>query len=245
MPPLLRWLPLVAFIGLATGCNCGDDRLVHEVDGGDHDAGASDGEPADAGPLDAGTLDAGPLDAGTLDAGTLDAGTLDAGTLDAGTLDAGLPDAGPPDAGPPDAGPTPDPGAYTGCCEGGQVVVEYNAAQNKYLKVVLCSATRYDLFLGDTATGPFFKLGDRSGNGQDHCQLVSPTFTIVNDDDVASGNCPTCAVQYVGSAADDPDLLNHWVYVRSFFGEPFRLEQVTMQNRGIDFSCWYECGRSF
>ncbi|CAH1274043.1 CSMD3 [Branchiostoma lanceolatum] len=52
------------------------------------------------------------------------------------------------------------PSSYT---YGGQIL---------YVGVVLCSPTQYKILLSDNITGTFRNIGDRSGHGEDHCELV-------------------------------------------------------------------------
>ena len=135
--------------------------------------------------------------------------------------------------------------AYGTCgapCAGESKVI-YNEKYHKYVKVVLCSRERYDLFMGEAEAGPFYKIGDNSGHGQDHCELVNPTFTNPIDDDVASGTCPTCRVMSAGNQII-PALWGIKMYHRSRMNEGFQLAEDVTQ-RGILTSCWYECGASF
>lgn len=151
----------------------------------------------------------------------------------------------PPDQGPP---PVPDaapPKLYPTCqtsCTGATHVL-YSAKVNKWVQVVLCSPQRYDIFVGEQQGGPFYKVGDTAGHGQDHCELVNPSFTLTHEDNVDSGNCPTCAVQHAGSVQGIPWLWNTPMYWRANLGEP--LTFGTAQKSSIHTSCWYECGVTF
>lgn len=84
--------------------------------------------------------------------------------------------------------------AYGTCqqpCTGTSKVF-FNSEYSKWIKVVLCSPSRYDILIGENQQGPFYKVGDTGGHGQDHCELVNPNFAeLSSDDDVTSGNCPT------------------------------------------------------
>lgn len=150
---------------------------------------------------------------------------------------------------PEQADPKPETNlipAYGRCsspCNGKKVMLR-NEKFNKWIQVVLCSQQRYDILMGETQSGPFYKVGDIGGHGQDHCELVNPQFAdLRSDDDVTSGNCPTCVVQSAGSVTDLPDLFGKKIYKRSRWGEAFEFTDATTS--GIHTSCWYECGVSF
>lgn len=141
---------------------------------------------------------------------------------------------------------TPKVPAYGRCqqpCSGSEKVF-LNSRYNKWIKVVLCSSSRYDILMGESQSGPFYKVGDTGGHGQDHCELVNNNFSaLVSDDDVKSGNCPTCVVPSAGSVTDLPDLFGKKIYYRSKMGEPFVFDDAV--RAGIHTSCWYECGVTF
>lgn len=142
--------------------------------------------------------------------------------------------------------PTPKVQPYGQCqnpCSGVEKVF-LNSKFNKWVKVVLCSSARYDILMSEAETGPFYKIGDTSGHGQDHCELVNNSFsTLSSDDDVKSGNCPTCNVAGAGSVTNLPEIFGKNIYSRSRMGEQFALGAAT--NWGIHTSCWYECGVNF
>jgi hypothetical protein len=150
--------------------------------------------------------------------------------------------------------PTPDPVldtstdptlAYGSCaapCSGAKRVF-FNSRYGKWIQVVLCTPEVYDLFMGESQNGPFYKIGDTGGHGQDHCELVNNAFTMPNNDDINSGNCPTCQVTGAGSVQNIPELWGTNVYHRSDIGEPFEFEQALQW--GIHTSCTYSCGVSF
>jgi hypothetical protein len=109
----------------------------------------------------------------------------------------------------------------TSACAGGERFVRFDSKYQKWVGAELCSSTSYKLYLGESLVGEFAPIADSSGHGQDHCELVNPTFSLPNDDDATSGGCPTCQAQ-----AFEP-----WswpgakqVYVRSRTGEAFELE---------------------
>lgn len=143
----------------------------------------------------------------------------------------------------PDASPTPQPyGTCQSPCSGATHVL-YSPKVNKWVQVVLCSPQRYDIFVGEQQSGPFYKVGDTAGHGQDHCELVNPSFTLSHEDMVDSGNCPTCKVQGAGSVQNIPWLWNKQMYWRANMGQP--LTFGIAQKGSIHTSCWYECGVSF
>lgn len=141
---------------------------------------------------------------------------------------------------------TPKIPSYGQCqnpCSGDEKVF-LNSRYNKWVKVVLCSASRYDILLSDAQSGPFSKVGDTSGHGQDHCELVNNSFAALrSDDDVKSGNCPNCEVAGAGSVTNLPDIFGKNIFYRSRMGETFTFGAAT--SSGIHTSCWYECGVSF
>lgn len=128
-------------------------------------------------------------------------------------------------------------------CSGTEKVF-LNSKYNKWVKVVLCSPSRFDILMSEAETGPFYKVGDTGGHGQDHCELVNNSFsTLSSDDDVKSGNCPTCTVAGAGSVTNLPEIFGKNIYSRSRMGEQFALGAAT--SWGIHTSCWYECGVNF
>jgi hypothetical protein len=128
-------------------------------------------------------------------------------------------------------------------CAGAEHVL-FNSTYGLWVKVVLCSSQRYDLFLGASQTGPFYKIGDTAGHGQDHCELVNSGFTIAHEDDINSGSCSTCDVDGAGSVVNIPELFETPMYHRAYFGEAFELTP-SADKWGIHTSCWYQCGVSF
>ncbi|MBM3381593.1 MAG: hypothetical protein FJY29_04035 [Betaproteobacteria bacterium] len=142
--------------------------------------------------------------------------------------------------------PAPKVPAYGQCqnpCSGTEKIFRNNKF-NKWVKVVLCSPSRYDILMSESESGPFYKVGDTSGHGQDHCEIVNNSFAVLaSDDDVKSGNCPNCNVAGAGSVTNLPEIFGKNIYARSRMGEQFTLGTAT--NWGIHTSCWYECGVSF
>jgi hypothetical protein len=126
----------------------------------------------------------------------------------------------------------------------GESKIFLNSKYSKWIKVTLCSPKRYDIFMSENQNGPFLKVGDKGGHGQDHCELVNNNFaTLQSDDNVKSGNCPTCDVKSAGTVTELPDLFGKKVFQRSRMGEQFGIEDAV--SWGIHTSCWYECGVSF
>ena len=115
--------------------------------------------------------------------------------------------------------------------------IRYNSKYNLWIGAVLCnSATRYKLYLSDTSNGIFLEIADYAGHGQDHCELVNPSFSMPNEDDITSGGCTQCAV----GRLIDPQ--NVYVYARARFGQPFTRVLSTFW---ADLSTeWYQCGVS-
>jgi hypothetical protein len=152
------------------------------------------------------------------------------------------PDLSPPPPLKPDASPVQSYGACKTSCAGTSHLL-HNAKYNKWVKVVLCTPSRYDIFMGEQQSGPFYKVGDTAGHGQDHCELVNPSFTLTHEDNIDSGSCPTCKEKSAGSVAGIPWLWGTPMYWRSALGQPFNFGLANKQS--INTSCWYECGVSF
>lgn len=210
-----------------------------------------DASPQDSGVIvdggfgpDLGTPDSGaPRDVGPTDQGFEDRGVaFDAEPADAEPADAEPADVDPPDLGTPDTGTSSvswSPTTFTSttgesACSGSSFV-RWLPSYQKWVAVILCTPDRYKIFMGEDAAGPFHSIGDFAGNGQDHCELVNPAFTIPNEDDITSGGCTTCAlgpfINPVGSRG----------YSRARFGDPFTYEPVwPMFN--LYTPTWYQCG---
>ena len=126
--------------------------------------------------------------------------------------------------------------AFTDCA-GGARYVAYDVRYSKWVGVELCSPTKYKIYLGEAKDGVFHEIGDFAGDGQDHCEIVNPTFTIPNEDEITSGGCASCASQMTW---DNPGPVP--VYTREWFGEAFTLETWPQYN--LYTSRWYSCGVS-
>ena len=119
--------------------------------------------------------------------------------------------------------------------------IHFHSRYERYVGVISCDKPgRYKIFLGNSPSDPFFQIGDNSGHGQDHCELVNPNFRITADDDITSA-CPECDIKtiQVGSL----DLENIKGYYRQGFGDDF----LCYRNTGRiafwwDAVNWYECG---
>ncbi|XP_072033313.1 uncharacterized protein [Amphiura filiformis] len=116
-------------------------------------------------------------------------------------------------------------------CDGQQYVKSTGYDVGAYVGVVLCSSTRYKIFLNDDLHSNFRNIADSSGHGQDHCELVgtqdSTTVTIDNDFWLSPSS--------VG-------------YYRSTWGDEFQTGNIgggIGENwTGKYYVKWYECGVS-
>lgn len=129
---------------------------------------------------------------------------------------------------------TTDESVTTEC--DGERWVTYSQTYRKWVGAILCSPDRYKLVMNDAKDGPYLELTDFAGHGQDHCELVNPTFTISNEDDITSG-CPDCLI---GSnfVANGPQG-----YTRGYFGEAFQVVGG-MPQWAYQTSTFIECGVS-
>lgn len=115
----------------------------------------------------------------------------------------------------------------------------YVPAYDKWVGSIRCGSNpyRYKLYLSDKADGTYYELADYSYHGEDHCELVNPTFTLPVDGDIKSGGCSTCAL---GSLTDPVGVP---VYVRGYYGRPFEF-RASASDWGDLSTDWYECGVS-
>jgi hypothetical protein len=97
----------------------------------------------------------------------------------------------------------------------GPSYVRYDAEQGLWVGMVTCGDGFVRLYLAESSSGPFFPASDLAGQGQDHCELVAPGFTLGNEDDIASGNCSECSTGSPLSIALAP------TFARYLLGEPF------------------------
>ncbi|XP_066292098.1 MAM and LDL-receptor class A domain-containing protein 1-like isoform X1 [Branchiostoma lanceolatum] len=96
-----------------------------------------------------------------------------------------------------------------------------------YVGVVLCSPTQYKIFLSEDIAGMFRNIGDHSGHGQDHCELVG-----------TSSDPPSSSL--------DPDYqtcsgVGYWRYHR---GNNFTYGAIGdgSVNGNVWYGRWYRCG---
>lgn len=115
----------------------------------------------------------------------------------------------------------------------------YVPAYDKWVGAIRCGGNpyRYKLYMSDKADGTYYELADYSYHGEDHCELVNPTFTLPVDGDIRSGGCTTCAL---GSLTDPIGVP---VYVRGYFGNSFEF-RASAHDWGDLSTDWYECGVS-
>nr|XP_022294866.1 uncharacterized protein LOC111104981 [Crassostrea virginica] len=105
-------------------------------------------------------------------------------------------------------------------CSGGQIFVKRtNYTSAPFLAVQLCSSTRYKLFLGSSLGGKFMNIADRSGSGEDHCELVG-----------GSELSASTVVAYLYPSVKG--------YYRYHVGEQFMFVETQL------FPTYYECGVS-
>lgn len=108
------------------------------------------------------------------------------------------------------------------CSGGARYVKKSDFNPYLYVGAMLCSASRYKLFLSFSPGGPYYEIADISGSGHDHCELIGGTETtaVVGDS--------------VGSASGERGF---W---RGSIGHDFSFEAVTAP--GSWRAGWYECG---
>lgn len=122
-------------------------------------------------------------------------------------------------------------------CFGGQYVAQSPKYPGAWIGAESCNdATddQYKLYMSDSENGTYYQIADTAGHGQDHCELVNPSFSIPNEDDIKSGGCATCDIQNM----NDPQ--QELVFSRANFGQPFRLVKSSVWS---DLSSQiYKCG---
>lgn len=127
-----------------------------------------------------------------------------------------------------------DPNPYSGCL-GGKKLVRASERFGLWVGVELCRPDRYKIYLGFARNGVYREVADHAGSGQDHCELVNPTFTLPDEDDIQSA-CRTCDLEYSGY---DGRGSKAYVFARGFYGEDFTYEPWSA---GAYSAAWYECG---
>ncbi|MGE0528048.1 MAG: hypothetical protein AB7P49_13355, partial [Bdellovibrionales bacterium] len=67
-------------------------------------------------------------------------------------------------------------------CTGARFV-GFSAKYGLWVGAQLCgnSGSEYMLYLSHSKTAPFLEIGDRNYNGEDHCELVNPDFSLSDD----------------------------------------------------------------
>nr|XP_022292926.1 uncharacterized protein LOC111103758 isoform X2 [Crassostrea virginica] len=116
--------------------------------------------------------------------------------------------------------------SYNGCPGGTRYVRKTQYSSAPYVGVVLCTATRYKILLGSDVLGPFLNIGDGSGSGADHCELVGGYqlgAVMAND--------------YINS----PSVTG---YQRLHWDEEFSLGAIGFSTTSYHYNSWYECGVS-
>jgi hypothetical protein len=101
-----------------------------------------------------------------------------------------------------------------GQCDG-QALTRYDAFQNLWVGMIGCAEERWRVYLSEEQFGLYFPTVDWAGSGQDHCELVNPTFFLNNEDDINSGSCSAC------EATSTLPLVGLPVWARGFYGAPF------------------------
>jgi hypothetical protein len=101
----------------------------------------------------------------------------------------------------------------------------------RWVGVSLCTGSRYNILLGTSREGPFYMIGDSFGRGEDHCELLVPSFKLPVGTDITSG-CPSCWIDRALVMQSVP------MYHRIGLGERFCFGQnptgdVAVSNRGL------------
>ena len=86
---------------------------------------------------------------------------------------------------------------------------------NKNGSQKVASSDTYKLYASDKEDGIYYQIADTGGHGQDHCELISKNFSLVNEDEITCGTCSSC------SLGEMVDVQNQPVYSRARFGEAF------------------------
>ncbi|XP_061193363.1 uncharacterized protein LOC133201581 [Saccostrea echinata] len=115
---------------------------------------------------------------------------------------------------------------FNGCAGGPEYVKKTEFTSAPLVGVVLCTPTRYKLFLGENLTTTFFNIGDGSGSGQDHCELV--------------GGSQTTAI-IPGDYNKSPAVTG---YFRSHEGQEFQFGKIGIAQSSYYFNSYLECGVS-
>jgi len=101
-------------------------------------------------------------------------------------------------------------------CKGEQLV-RFSEKYKLYTGLTLCNETdEFRLYISRDLDGEYLPATDTGGHGQDHCELVNPTFTLPNTDNINSGGCKSCAT------SRNLPLEHMDVWARSNIGKPFK-----------------------
>jgi hypothetical protein len=90
----------------------------------------------------------------------------------------------------------------------------FDARYGLWVGLVSCGSG-YRFFLSETADGSYLPAADYGGHGQDLCELVDPSFSIPNEDDITSGGCTDCSI------GTNYSFIAGEVFARGAFGQPF------------------------
>jgi hypothetical protein len=95
----------------------------------------------------------------------------------------------------------------------------FDARYGLWVGLVSCGSG-YRFFLSETADGTYLPAADGGGHGQDLCELVDPSFSLPNEDDITSGGCTDCAISLNYS------FVAGEVFGRTAFGQPFARQEA-------------------
>lgn len=110
-------------------------------------------------------------------------------------------------------------------CYGDMYIKNSTYNPGKYVGIILCSPTRYHLFLSDDINGMFYNIADGSGSGDDHCELIGGTTSTALE-----------SPDYDQS----PDIQG---YYRQEMNEPFNFGDIGYLGPSYNwFGTWIECG---
>lgn len=110
-------------------------------------------------------------------------------------------------------------------CYGDMYIKNSTYNPGKYVGIILCSPTRYHLFLSDDIYGMFYNIADGSGSGDDHCELVG-------------GNSSTAIVS--ADYRQSPGIKG---YYRNIMNDAFKFGDIGFLGPSNNwFGTWLECG---
>ncbi|XP_062570811.1 uncharacterized protein LOC134232853 [Saccostrea cucullata] len=110
-------------------------------------------------------------------------------------------------------------------CYGDMYIKNSTYNPGKYVGIILCSPTRYHLFLSDDIDGMFYNIADGSGSGDDHCELVGgSSSTAIESPDYENS----------------PDIQG---FYRSNMNQAFSFGDIGYLGTSYNwFGTWLECG---